>query len=140
MQGLCIKPDWQGHTQAPVQTYIYIQGKRGGYAMWKAIVACLVLAFTSSAALAAVKQPPAEMSAETKECIKCHKKNNPGIVQQWGSSAHYGANVGCYECHAADPKDADAYIHDGKKVKKHIATHYCPVKTLSTDPNVMFSI
>jgi len=84
----------------------------------------LLLAFGS--VNAAVKEIPKEMSKETKECVKCHKKNNPGIVQQWGSSAHYGANVGCYECHAADPKDPDAYIHDGKKVKKHISIIVSP--------------
>ena len=94
--------------------------------MWRTIVAGLVLAFASSAAPAAVKEAPAEMSAETEECVKCHKKNNPGIIQQWGSSRHYGANVGCYECHAADPKDPDAYIHDGKKVKKHISIIVSP--------------
>ena len=41
--------------------------------MWRTIVAGLVLAFASSAAPAAVKEAPAEMSAETEECVKCHK-------------------------------------------------------------------
>mgnify|MGYP001827450268 CR=1 FL=1 len=85
--------------------------------MWKAIVAASLLLLTSNMAMAAVKEAPKEMSNETRECVKCHKKHNPGIVQQWGSSKHYGANVGCYECHAADKKDPDAYIHDDKKVK-----------------------
>jgi nitrate/TMAO reductase-like tetraheme cytochrome c subunit len=57
---------------------------------------------------ASVKEAPKELSQETKECAKCHQKNNPGIVQQWGQSKHYGANVGCYECHAADADDPDA--------------------------------
>jgi len=69
---------------------------------------------------------PKVMSDETKECVACHKKNNPGLIQQWGASKHYGANVGCYECHAADPKDPDAYIHDEKKVKKHISIIVSP--------------
>lgn len=60
------------------------------------------------------------MSGETKACVKYHQKNNPGIVQQWGRSKHYGANIGCYECHQADEGDIDAYIHDDKKVKKTI--------------------
>jgi len=85
-----------------------------------------VLLVLQGLAFAAVKAPPPEMSPETKECVTCHKKNNPGIIQQWGASAHYGANVGCYECHAADPGDADAYIHDGKKVKKHISIIVSP--------------
>lgn len=75
---------------------------------------------------ASVKTPPNEMSKETKACVKCHKKNNPGLIQQWGSSKHYGANVGCYECHQADKGDKDAFIHDEKKVKKHISIIVSP--------------
>lgn len=67
--------------------------------------------------LGSVKEAPSELSEETKECVACHKKNNPGITQQWGASKHYRANVGCYECHAAEEGDPDAYIHDEKKVK-----------------------
>jgi len=61
--------------------------------------------------VAAVDAPPKTLSEETKACVECHKKDNPGIVQQWGSSKHYGASVGCYECHAADADDVDAFIH-----------------------------
>ncbi|WP_240991592.1 multiheme c-type cytochrome [endosymbiont of Tevnia jerichonana] len=84
------------------------------------------LLLTHGFAVASVKAPPKEMSTETKACVKCHKKNNPGLIQAWGASKHYGANVGCYECHAADAKDPDAYIHDDKKVKKHISIIVSP--------------
>ncbi len=84
------------------------------------------LLLTQGFAMAAVKAPPKQMSEETKECVKCHKKNNPGLVQMWGSSKHYGANVGCYECHQADAKDLDAFIHDDKKVKKNISIIVSP--------------
>ena len=92
---------------------------------WQFLITMLLLV-SFNTGWAAVKAPPKEMSKETKECVACHKKDNPGIVQQWGSSAHYGANVGCYECHAADKKDPDAYIHDEKKVKKHISIIVSP--------------
>jgi len=85
-----------------------------------------VFLLMSSFASAAVKEIPIEMSAETRECVTCHKKHNPGIVQQWGSSKHYQANVGCYECHAADEGDVDAYIHDDKKVNKLISIIVSP--------------
>lgn len=84
------------------------------------------LLLTQGLAFAAVKAPPNQMSEETKQCLKCHKKDNPGLVQAWGSSAHYGANVGCYECHQADEGDADAYVHDKKKMKKLISTIVSP--------------
>ena len=52
-----------------------------------------------------------EPSRETTECIACHREQSPGIYQQWGKSKHYRANVGCYECHAAQREDADAMLH-----------------------------
>ncbi len=75
---------------------------------------------------ASVKEPPKDFSKETRECVKCHKKNNPGIVQQWGHSKHYRAHVGCYECHKAEKGDPDAFIHDDKKVKKLISIIVSP--------------
>ena len=52
-------------------------------------------------AMATVRTLPKVMSEESGKCINCHQKKTPSIVQQWGSSKHHGANVGCYECHAA---------------------------------------
>ena len=31
----------------------------------------------------------AKISPESKECIDCHKKDNPGLYEQWGSSLHF---------------------------------------------------
>jgi hydroxylamine dehydrogenase len=53
-----------------------------------------------------------ELSEVTKECIDCHKEENVSLYQQWGRSKHFGANVGCYECHAAKKGDADAFEHN----------------------------
>lgn len=86
----------------------------------------LAMLFFTSVGWSAVDKAPAQLSEESKECISCHKKNNPGIYEQWGESKHYAANVGCYECHQADAKDVDAYIHDGKKVKKNISIIVSP--------------
>ena len=54
-----------------------------------------------------------ELSAKSKACIDCHKKDNAPIYQQWGSSKHYRANIGCYECHAAQEGEPDAMKHEG---------------------------
>ncbi len=70
-----------------------------------------ILATAAATAANAGATIPAQLSEESKTCIKCHKDSDPGIYQQWGSSRHYRANVGCYECHKADPKDADAFEH-----------------------------
>ena len=61
--------------------------------------------------LAAQADRPPESSKESRECMSCHKKEHRGIYQQWGASKHYRANVGCYECHAAEKSDKDAFNH-----------------------------
>ncbi len=51
------------------------------------------------------------LSRESAECVSCHREKTPGIYEMWGDSKHYAANVGCYECHKADPSDKDAIKH-----------------------------
>jgi len=56
------------------------------------------------------------LSDATRECIDCHQKADPGLYQQWGSSMHYRANIGCNECHTADKSDVDAFNHYGHTI------------------------
>ncbi|UCH65861.1 MAG: hypothetical protein JSW63_01630 [Ignavibacterium sp.] len=56
---------------------------------------------------------PNQMSDETKECISCHNTETTGIYQEWGTSKHFRANVGCFECHQAKVNDIDAFEHNG---------------------------
>jgi hydroxylamine dehydrogenase len=72
------------------------------------LVLCLAL-FTPSVASA---QLPAVLSDTSRDCLECHRDDNPGIYQQWGASKHFGANIGCYECHMAEAGDVDV-LHDG---------------------------
>lgn len=50
-------------------------------------------------------------SAETKDCLECHTKNQPAIVAQWRRGAMAAAGVGCYECHSANEGEPDAQEH-----------------------------
>jgi hypothetical protein len=52
-----------------------------------------------------------QLSKESATCVSCHREKSPGIYDQWGDSKHFGANVGCYECHKAGPGDKDAIQH-----------------------------
>jgi len=58
-----------------------------------------------------ISQGLANLSIESKTCASCHKEKTPGIYSQWGRSKHFGANVGCYECHQASKSDKDAIMH-----------------------------
>ncbi len=78
------------------------------YLVWLACVAFLAVMVSPAVAQAIV---PREISEQTRECIDCHKDSNRVIYQQWGESKHFRANVGCYECHAAEKGDPDAKDH-----------------------------
>jgi len=67
--------------------------------MKRTMYALFVLGLSTSMAWADATIP-GSMSEATEECLGCHRDDNPGLYQQWGASKHYGANVGCYECHA----------------------------------------
>ena len=66
-----------------------------------------------------------ELSEKTRECIDCHKKKSPGIYQQWGRSKHYRGNVGCYECHAAEKSDSDAFMHYDHRIATIVSPKDC---------------
>ncbi|MBQ6223942.1 MAG: beta-ketoacyl-ACP synthase, partial [Campylobacter sp.] len=40
-----------------------------------------------------------KLSAQAVECIECHTKESPGIVNDWKSSRHAHAGVSCVDCH-----------------------------------------
>jgi hydroxylamine dehydrogenase len=55
---------------------------------------------------------PTSLSKESAACVTCHEADMPGLVKEWRHSQHYAADVGCFECHAAEKDDADAVEHD----------------------------
>ncbi|MCP5106698.1 MAG: hydroxylamine oxidoreductase [bacterium] len=68
--------------------------------------------FFLSTAVTAYQLPA--ISARSQKCIECHKKVNNSIYQEWGSSKHHGANIGCYECHKAEKMQPGTFRHDVK--------------------------
>ena len=66
-----------------------------------------------------------ELSQETKNCISCHRQESPAVYEQWGSSKHYRANVGCFECHTASKDDPDAFEHYGETISIIVSPKDC---------------
>ncbi|MDH4019844.1 MAG: multiheme c-type cytochrome [Xanthomonadales bacterium] len=91
----------------------------------KIILVLLVLIMFQGLAMASVRTLPKVMSEESVKCLGCHERKTPSIVQQWGSSKHHGANVGCYECHAAEEGDADAFMHQKKLISIIVSPGDC---------------
>ena len=57
--------------------------------------------------------------------MDCHRKESSAVYGQWGSSKHFRANIGCYECHMADAKDPDAYEHHGEIIATIVTPKDC---------------
>ncbi len=68
---------------------------------------------------------PGELSAKSAKCVACHKDKSHSIYEQWGNSKHFRANVGCYECHQANPKDVDAFKHEGEVISVIVSPRDC---------------
>lgn len=68
---------------------------------------------------------PSDFSPITRSCIECHQKETLAVVEQWGSSRHYRAKVGCYECHQAHPNDKDAFMHYGQRIATIVSPQDC---------------
>ena len=66
-----------------------------------------------------------ELSPQSRACAACHKKESASIYEQWGSSKHYRANIGCFECHNAPEKDPDAYEHYGEFISTIVSPKDC---------------
>jgi len=77
------------------------------------VVICFLVVGTSALAAITKINIPQELSKISQQCVDCHKETTPIIYQQWGMSKHFRANVGCYECHSANPTDVDAFNHEG---------------------------
>jgi hydroxylamine dehydrogenase len=79
------------------------------------LLAALAPAYATSVANAQAFGPR-ELSEQTKQCIACHKEHSPALYEQWGSSKHFRANVGCFECHTANVGEPDAFTHYGQTI------------------------
>jgi hydroxylamine dehydrogenase len=68
---------------------------------------------------------PSKLSEQSKACVQCHASTTTGIYQEWGTSKHYRANVGCYECHRAETGDPDLYEHNGFDINIIVSPKDC---------------
>lgn len=68
---------------------------------------------------------PDALSKESQDCIDCHKDQTPAIVEQWGASKHFRANVSCYECHQAKAGEPDAFEHNGALIATIVSPRDC---------------
>jgi len=77
------------------------------------VIAAVMLLASMAVAEQGYRSIPSTLTKESATCLMCHETEIPAIAKEWRYSRHFGANVGCYECHAADPGDKDGFKHNG---------------------------
>jgi hypothetical protein len=81
----------------------------------------------------AIGQPSAPAEAERvdalansdDECVICHRRTTPGIVEQYGHSTMAAAEVSCQDCHEVKDDYAGAVEHEGTYVLNQPTTAMC---------------
>jgi len=59
------------------------------------------------------------------ECVVCHRKTSPGIVQQFGASTMARAEVTCQQCHEVEVGYPGSVAHEGTYVLASPTTVMC---------------
>jgi hypothetical protein len=88
----------------------------------------LVMILGRTAAPAAVSAAPERVNAlenSEDECVVCHKRTTPGIVQQYGHSTMAAGEVSCQDCHEVETNYPGAVEHEGTYVLRSPTTAMC---------------
>lgn len=59
------------------------------------------------------------------ECVVCHERTTPGIVQQYGHSTMAAADVACQDCHEVDQAYPGSVEHENTYVLRSPTTTMC---------------
>jgi hypothetical protein len=87
-------------------------------------LALVVLAIGQPGAPAEAKRVNA-LASSRDECVTCHKRTTPGIVEQYGHSTMAAAEVDCRACHEVKAGYPGAVEHEGTYVLNQPTTAMC---------------
>ncbi|MBC8253296.1 MAG: nitrate reductase [Ardenticatenia bacterium] len=59
------------------------------------------------------------------DCVTCHRRTSPGIVQQFGHSGMAAAEVTCRDCHEVTSDHPGSVLHEGTYVLQQPTTAMC---------------
>ncbi|HED10261.1 MAG TPA: hypothetical protein ENJ10_06205 [Caldithrix abyssi] len=89
--------------------------------MFRSILFALFVVF-SFIALQSFTVAPDDKSGK---CMTCHKKESPGLYNQWYTSEHAKNKVTCIDCHGASKTDRDAFEHEGALIATLVTPKDC---------------
>ncbi|MBN2553561.1 MAG: CopD family protein [Spirochaetales bacterium] len=72
----------------------------------------------------------AGLAAEERECLSCHRQENPGIFADWSGSIHAKVGVTCRDCHGMTDEgaawvSAEHYLHSESAVSGLVSPERC---------------
>lgn len=86
----------------------------------------LIISLLSRPGVEATSARPVNALAQSpNECVVCHRKSTPGIVEQYGTSTMAAANVTCQNCHEVDANYPGAEAHQGTYILATPTTAKC---------------
>ena len=89
-------------------------------------LALIILVVGQSAIQTAVQPERVNALADSDdECVVCHKRTTPGIVEQYGHSTMAAAEVSCQDCHEVKADYPGAVEHEGTYVLGSPSTAKC---------------
>lgn len=91
------------------------------------VVAALILVILaiSSGSESTGEQQVDALANSDNECVVCHRKTTPGIVEQYGHSTMAGAEVICEDCHQVAADYPGAEEHEGAYILASPTTAKC---------------
>jgi hydroxylamine dehydrogenase len=94
-----------------------------------AVIVVLGLAIVAMAlgrSVSTVEDEPVDALAGSRdECVACHRRTTPGIVEQYGRSTMAAAEVGCRSCHEVEDDYPGALSHEGTAILPRPTTAKC---------------
>ena len=90
------------------------------------VLGVALIAVTVGGSLAQVEPERVNALAESDdECVTCHRRTTPGIIEQYGYSSMAAAEITCRDCHEVEADYPGAEEHEGTYVLGSPTTAIC---------------
>lgn len=88
-------------------------------------LALVMLAIGGGGGAVAEDEQVNALASSRDDCVVCHNRTTPGIVDQYGHSSMAAAEVLCADCHEVESDYPDAVEHEGTHVLAQPTTAMC---------------
>lgn len=85
----------------------------------------VIMAVSGSGSATSSNEPINVLADSDDDCVVCHARNTPGIVEQYGHSSMAAAEVTCRDCHEVDSDYPGAIEHEDTYVLNQPTTAMC---------------